>query len=106
MYWNVPRIVPSTVSGWLMVGVWLSAEPLGPAVGPAPRASPKSMSLAPPLVSMTLPGFKSRWTMPERCARSSASAISMPVRSSKSVGSGPRSSRAASVSPSINSITR
>ena len=29
----------------------------------------------PPCVSITLPGLRSRWTMPARCARSSASAI-------------------------------
>ena len=40
-------------------------------------ARPKSSSLAPLFVSMMLPGFRSRWTMPWRCALSSASAISM-----------------------------
>ena len=41
-------------------------------------ARPKSRSLTPDFVSITLPGFRSRWTMPWRCALSSASAISMP----------------------------
>ena len=41
-------------------------------------ARPKSRSFTPDFVSMTLPGFKSRWTIPCRCALSSASAISMP----------------------------
>ena len=30
--------------------------------------SPKSSSFAPDLVSITLPGFRSRWTSPRRCA--------------------------------------
>ena len=43
-------------------------------------ARPKSSSFAPDFVIMTLPGFRSRWTIPSRCARSSASAISAPYR--------------------------
>ena len=38
-------------------------------------ARPKSSSLTPLDVSMMLPGFRSRWTMPARCAAASASAI-------------------------------
>ena len=45
-------------------------------------ATPKSSSLTSGELdgrlrrtSITLPGFRSRWTMPARCARSSASAI-------------------------------
>ena len=48
------------------------------------------MSLAPLLVSITLPGFRSRWTMPLRCALSSASAISIADRSASSAASGLR----------------
>ena len=36
------------------------------------RVKPKSSSLLPDLVSMILPGFKSRWTTPRRCAASRA----------------------------------
>ncbi len=81
MYWNVPTIVPSAVSGRLMVGDWVRSP--GAAESPDPpgacvaRASPKSMSFAPLLVSMMFAGLRSRWTMPLRCARSSASEISM-----------------------------
>ena len=68
-------------------------------------ARPKSSSFAPDRVSITLPGFRSRWTMPARCARSSASATSTAC-----AAPGPRQRpdwrRAASVSPSTNSITR
>ena len=49
----------------------------------APRefgfARPKSMSLVPDLVSMMLPGLKSRCTMPARWAISKASATSIPI---------------------------
>ena len=39
-------------------------------------ARPKSSSFAPDFVSMTLAGFRSRWTMPFRCAAASAAQIS------------------------------
>jgi hypothetical protein len=64
------------------------------------------MSFAPERVSMTFPGFRSRWITPARCARSSASATWAPSRRSSGPGSGPLRSRSASVSPSISSITR
>ena len=69
-------------------------------------ANPKSSSFVPDLVSMMLPGFRSRWVMPLRCALSSASAISMANCSTWSIGSAPFSRRCASVSPSRYSITR
>jgi len=49
------------------------------ALGVAARAKPKSRSFAPDLVSMTLPGFRSRWMIPLRWALSRASAISRPI---------------------------
>jgi hypothetical protein len=54
-----------------------------PEIGRAPAAvsglaRPKSSSFTPVFVIMTLPGFKSRCTIPCRCALSSASAISIP----------------------------
>jgi len=70
------------------------------------RASPKSRSFVPVRVSITLPGFRSRWMTPCRCARSSASAISVAYWTTSSAGSGPRERRAASVSPSRYSMTR
>ena len=81
MYWSVPRTVPRAVSGSLSctrVGM-LDAPEIGraPAVT-SDLASPKSSSFTPDFVSMTLPGFRSRWTMPCRCALSRASAISIP----------------------------
>ena len=61
---------------------------------------------APDLVSMMLAGFRSRWTTPAACARSSASAICMATRTACSTGSGPFAIRAARVSPSRYSRTR
>ena len=43
-------------------------------------AKPKSSSFTPLFVSMTLPGLRSRCTMPARCALSSASAIWIAIR--------------------------
>jgi hypothetical protein len=110
MYWNVPTIVPSAVSGCPTVGDCVSdatVTPLpAPPAMPVARASPKSMSLAPDWVNMMFPGFKSRWMMPARCARSSAAAICVPSLSTSGVGSAPFASRDASVSPSTSSITR
>ncbi len=80
--------------------------PDGCFAGATAFARPKSSSFTPDFVSMTLPGFKSRCTIPCRCALSSASAISIPKRSVCSVGSAPLSSRSASVSPSRYSMTR
>ena len=69
--------------GWLTQTLFLSATP-----------SPSN------------PPINTRWTMPERCAFSSASAIWIATRRSSSAGIGPFVSRSASDSPSRNSITR
>ena len=69
-------------------------------------ARPKSSSLAPARVSMTFAGLRSRCTMPRWCAAASAPASWLPSASTSGTGSAPRSSRAASVSPSSLSITR
>ena len=76
--------------------------------GLAPSLWPvrKSSSFTPDLVSITLAGFRSRCTIPCRCALSSASAISTPYRSVCSTGSGPFARRSISVSPSSSSMTR
>ena len=81
MYWNVPRIVPRSVSGWETCASVAITD--APETGRAPAvasglARPKSRSFTPDFVSITLPGFRSRWTIPCRCALSSASAISIP----------------------------
>jgi hypothetical protein len=76
MYWKVPTIVPCSVSGLSSVR---SDESASPVRGSSPvRARPKSRSFAPDCVSMTFPGFRSRWTMPCRWAASRAKAIWIP----------------------------
>ena len=112
MYWNVPRIVPRAVRGACGADTVTSAAPT---MGAAPEAfaRPKSSSFAvsgaeaPPLLTRkTLPGLRSRCTMPARCALSRASAIWMATAKAFCTGSAPRARRAASVSPSKYSSTR
>ena len=106
MYWNVPITVPCSVIGRSLSSI-VSSEDM-PLIAPEPPvlARPKSTSLAPALVIITLPGLRSRCTMPRRCAASSPEAIWAPQRSTSSSDSGPCSIRSASDSPSIISITR
>ena len=106
MYWKVPRMVPCCVRccGDAIVGSDVAPEVC--AAGARTFARPKSRSLAPLFVSMTFPGLRSRWTIPWRCALSSASAICIPIGSSWSSVIGPFARRAISVSPSISSIAR
>ncbi len=81
MYWKVPSTVPRSVSGWLAWACVARTEAPEITLSRAAAwnfARPKSRSLTPDFVSITLPGFKSRCTIPSRCALSSASAISMP----------------------------
>ena len=79
---------------------WRSPTPPQPAR--ASFARPKSSSLTPALVSRMLAGFRSRWTMPLRCAASSASQIC--ARVLQRLVERQRALRAAS--PSTYSITR
>src|ERR1039457_6666053 len=53
-------------------------------------AKPKSSSFAPDFVSMILPGFRSRCTIPAACAAASALAIWMANSSTSDNGSAPR----------------
>ncbi len=77
-------------------------------LAPTAAAMPKSITLTSPRgVIITLAGFTSRWTSPERWAASSAAATSAAIRAASSGGSRPRRCSAdASVSPSTSSITR
>ncbi|HXW07917.1 MAG TPA: hypothetical protein VD833_21985 [Vicinamibacterales bacterium] len=56
---------------------------------------PEIQQLREPAVSMTLPGLRSRWTMPCLWAASSASAISLAMRSAS-----------ASLSPALSLVSR
>ena len=76
----------------------LMAAADAPPITGAVLASPKSSSFAPPGVSITLPGFKSRCRMPARCAVARALGICMPNSSAGFsgnglCGNGPRASR-------------
>ncbi len=106
MYWNVPKMEPFSVRGFSSVGSADSTEDVSAETSVRNLASPKSSSFAPDLVSMMLPGFRSRCTTPCRWALSSASAISMAWRSAWSRGRAPFFSRSASDSPSMYSMTR
>src|ERR1700726_5024724 len=87
MYWIVPIMVPAVVigeKGLASLTVW-AADKRGALDGPAGKsvaadfAGPKFISFAPPLVSMMFLGFKSRCTIPWRCATVSASATAIPI---------------------------
>ena len=106
MYWNVPRIVPCWVRCWGEAIVGSDVSWVCAACGASVLARPKSSSLTPPFVSITLPGLRSRWTIPCRCARSRASAIWIPAGISCPSSIGPFARRLASVSPSRYSMTR
>ena len=71
MYWNVPTIAPSAVSGAATVGGDRGRRAATRPAAPS-RARPKSSSFAPARVSMTLPGLRSRWTIAARGARDRA----------------------------------
>ena len=74
MYWNVPTIEPCAVIAGGVVAI-IVAPAAADVVMPAALARPKSSSFAPAFVSITLPGLRSRWTSPARCAAASASPI-------------------------------
>ena len=97
---------PAAVPVWARVGDCdRSAED---APGPSQAlARPKSRTLTLPSgVSLMLPGFRSRWTMPFSCAPSRASATCFAMAIASSTGIGPRFSRSARSSPSTSSIAR
>src|SRR5450759_5130509 len=107
MYWNVPRMVPLSVRCWPgPASVGKVETPPGEGLGVRALARPKSRSFTPDFVNITLPGFKSRWTIPCRWALSSASAISMEKPRSCVRGTAPFERRSARVSPSRYSMTR
>ena len=97
MYCQVPRIVPACVTS-----VTVSSSP---ATARSIFASPKSRTFTPDFVSMILAGFRSRCTIPLRCAASSAAANWSASGSAFSGANEPLARRASNVSPSTSSIT-
>src|SRR5579871_6935826 len=115
MYCTVPIRVPATVTGdarsatvaaIVAIDETLGVPDFGPEENVLGLARPKSISLAPDFVSMTFPGFRSRWTMPERCALSRASATSIAILIDSLVVRGFCARREYNVSPSRYSMTR
>jgi hypothetical protein len=72
MYGTVPRIMPGDDRSLAAVGAEVRLSIVG--AGRRAFARPKSRSLIPDFVTMTLDGFKSRWIIPLRWAASSAEA--------------------------------
>ena len=99
-----PRIVPSFVMAFCIVGSCEIRSGRSNLLRQLRQA--EVQQLDPDLVSMMLPGLRSRWVMPLRCALSSASAISIANCKTCWIGSAPFCNRCASVSPSMYSITR
>ena len=96
-----PTAVPSRVS----INCVCRLVASGSAFASTTLASPKSSTFTnPSSLIMTFVGFKSRWTMPARWARPTASAICVAISRTCSTPIRPRESSAASVSPSTNSI--
>ena len=112
MYAAVPRIIPASVDRAVSVGEFIASDAAGSGVRVLAR--PKSRILTRPSgVTLTLAGFKSRWTMPFSCAASRPRAISRARATTSSIGKPPvpprartlRPIRSASVSPSTSSMT-
>ena len=102
MYSSVPSSMPACVPYRDSVSC-VSRSPSG--ASPI-LASPKSRIFRTPSgVTMRFSGFRSRWTIPARCAFARPSASCAPRSSSSGIGSGPRARRRRSVSPSTYSIT-
>ncbi len=99
MYGIVPSTVPS------LVCAIVSSVPAPDKS--ATFARPKSRILMRPLrVTITLAGFRSRWTMPFSCAAASPSASSSAIVMSASTGSPSGGIFLSSDAPSTSSIVR
>ena len=96
IYAAVPRITPCTViAGDIIVGEFIRSafDPLASNV----FASPKSRILIwPSAATITLAGFRSRWTMPFSCAASRPSAICRAIEMTSGSSSGRPSASIAS----------
>jgi hypothetical protein len=80
-----------------------SSSPVPPGLTAA--AMPKSTTLAPVSVTITLAGLMSRCTRPSACAAASAAATSAATRIAKRGDIGPLSIRCCKVLPRTSSIT-
>ena len=98
----MPRIEPSTVSGAAPMVCVSSVNSCATLI----FARPKSRILtSPESVTITLPGLRSRWTIPAACAARSASAICVLYCSVLATPMPPGTIKSASVFPDTSSIT-
>src|SRR5215475_14298796 len=74
---------PASCSGAMNAGVPTATCPESPVVVmPGTAARPKSITTGPSGPSRTLPGLKSRWTIPTACTAPSAVSVATAMRSS------------------------
>jgi hypothetical protein len=76
-----------------------------PSASPTAAEMPKSTSLTPPEVTITLLGLTSRCTTPRACAAASAAATWAQISAAERHGSAPPARMSASERPSTSSIT-
>src|ERR1039458_10291305 len=88
------------------IGVLAKEVEVSVAIGHYPAKGALSGNPQSVAKGVMFPGFRSRCTIPCRCATASASAIAMPILSISGSGRAPLRSLLARVSPSRNSITR
>src|SRR6266699_3143394 len=84
--------VPASCSGAMNAGVPIATSPERTVVIPGTAASPKSITTGPSGPSMTLPGLKSRCTIPAACTAPSAVSVATAMRSSAAPPRGPNCS--------------
>ncbi|OSY49536.1 hypothetical protein BG846_04829 [Streptomyces fradiae ATCC 10745 = DSM 40063] len=82
-------VLPAACSGAMNDGVPMVTPLLVSEVASAARAMPKSMTRGPSEARRTLPGFRSRWTMPAPWMTWRASAMPATSSSTVSTGMGP-----------------
>ena len=81
--------VPASCSGAMNAGVPIATSPEKTVVIPGTAASPKSITTGPSGPSRTLPGLKSRCTIPAACTAPSAVSVATAMRSSAAPPRGP-----------------
>ena len=84
--------VPASCSGAMNAGVPIATSPERTVVIPGTAASPKSITTGPSGPSRTLPGLKSRCTIPAACTAPSAVSVATAMRSSAAPPRGPNCS--------------
>src|ERR1035437_1592267 len=102
MYATVPRIEPSMVSGAPPMVCVSSVSSVATLIFARPKSR---IFTSPESVTITLPGLRSRWTIPAACAARNASAIWVLYCSVLATPTPPGGIKSASVFPDTSSIT-